>query len=299
VQLRFATGGAADGWAQVQMSASPFLVSSGEAVLHDMAHHPATLARYVVVEEGEVLGLTRVRTGGRPDEVRAMVQVHADHRGRGIGTVLLEQVLRVADGRSVAGVVNGDDHSVGVGDHWGFVRERSHRISAVDPRDAPPTPPTPDDLTTVPLTDVDPAGVWACLQEIATDDPSGLTRPVPLDEFLATEWTDPLHRPDLGRAAVTPDGTPVAYAEISAAHDRAWNAMTGTLPSHRGRGLATLVKAHALAACAADGITTCGTGNDDANAPMLAVNERLGYRPSAVTWSARRSGDLDRLDRPR
>lgn len=288
MQLRFATGGAAEGWAQVQMSASPYLLSSEEAVLHDMAHHPGTLARYVVVEDGEVLGLTRVRDGDRAGEVRAMIQVHADHRGRGVGTMLLEQVVRVADGRSVAGIVNGDDDSLAVSEHWGFVRERSHRISAVDPRDVPAPRGAPDDLRVLPLADVPPEQVWACLQDVALDDPSGLTRPVPLDEFLATDWEDPLHRPDLGRAAVTGDGTVAAYAHVTAAQDRAWNAMTGTLPAHRGRGLATLVKAHALAACAAGGITWCGTGNDDANAGMLAVNDRLGYRPSAVTWSARR-----------
>lgn len=287
MQLRFATAGAAEGWARVQMSASPFLVSDGHAVRHDMAHHPATLARYVVVEDGEVLGLTRVRDNG-PGEVRAMIQVHADHRGRGVGRLLLDQVLRVADGRAIAGVVNGDDYSVAVGDRWGFVRERSHRISAVDPRDVPAPPATPVDLRVVPLTDVDPERVWACLQDVAMDDPSGLTRPVPLDEFLATDWVDPLHRTDLGRATVDADGAVVAYAQITASHGRAWNAMTGTLPAHRGRGLATLVKAHALAACADAGITSCGTGNDDANAPMLAVNDRLGYRASAVTWSARR-----------
>lgn len=257
-------------------------------MLHDMAHSPVTLARYVVVEDGQVLGLTRVREGGRPGEVRAMIQVHADHRGRGVGTTLLEQVLRVADGRPVAGVVNGDDYSVTVSDHWGFVRERSHRISAVDPREAPAPGPTPEGLDVVPLSEVEPERVWSCLRLVAMDDPSGLTRSVPLEEYVATDWTDPLHRPDLGRAALTDDGTVVAYAQITAADDRAWNAMTGTLPAHRGRGLATLVKAHALAACAAAGIATCGTGNDDANAPMLAVNDRLGYRASAVTWSARR-----------
>ena len=288
MQLRFATGGAAAGWAEVQRSASPFLVSSEDSVLHDMATHPGTLARYVVVEDGQVLGLTRVRDNG-PGEVRAMIQVHADHRARGVGRQLLDQVLRVADGRSIAGVVNGDDHSIAVSEHWGFVRERSHRISAVDPRQVPPPPDAPEDLLVVPLADVAPALVWACLREVAMDDPSGLTQPVPLDQFVATDWHDPLHRPDLGRAALDADGRVVAYAQITAAHGRAWNAMTGTLPEHRGRGLATLVKAHALAACAAAGITTCGTGNDVENAPMLAVNDRLGYRPSATTWSARRT----------
>ncbi len=287
MQLRFATHGAAAGWARVQRSASPFLVSSAESVLHDMTHHPGTLARYVVVEDGEVLGLARVRDQG-PGEVRAMLQVHAAHQGRGVGRLLLDQVLRVAEGRSIDGIVNGDERSVAVSDHWGFVRERSHRISSVDPRLVPAPPATPDGLRVVSLADVHPAQVWACLQQVAEDDPSGLTQQLPLTEFLASEWTDPLHRPDLGRAVLDGD-TVAAYAEVTAAGDRAWNAMTGTVPRHRGRGLARLVKAHALVACAEAGITTCGTGNDDANAPMLAVNAWLGYRPTATTWSARRA----------
>lgn len=296
MQLRFATGGAAAGWAEVQRSASPFLVSSKDSVLHDMATHPGTLARYVVVEDGQVLGLTRVRES-RPGEVRAMLQVHADHQGRGVGRLLLDQVLRVAGGRSVAGVVNGDDHSVAVSEHWGFARERRHRISAVDPREAPAPPETPAGLRVVPLADVDPAQVWECLQVTAPDDPSGMTRPVPREEFLAVDWADPQHRPDLGRAALAGD-TVVAYAQVDAASDRAWSSMTGTRPEHRGRGLATLVKAHALAAMAAAGVTLCSTGNDRANAAMLAVNDRLGYRPSATTWSARRTPGWSSLSRP-
>jgi GNAT superfamily N-acetyltransferase len=289
MQLRFATAGAAGGWAEVQLSASPFLVSSEESVLHDMAHHPRTLARYVVVEDGRVLGLARMRES-RADEVSATVQVHAAHRDRGVGRLLLDRVLRVAAGRSIAGVVNGDERCLAVSDHWGFVRERAHRVSAVDPREVPAPPPTPEGLAVVALDELEPEAVWSCLGKVATDDPSGLTRPMRLEEFIATEWADPLHRPDLGRAVVDGAGTVAAFAEITAAQGRAWNAMTGTLPSHRGRGLARLVKAHALAACAAAGITTCSTANDDANAPMLAVNDRLGYRPAATMWSARRPG---------
>ena len=33
-------------------------------------------------------------------------------------------------------------------------------------------------------------------------------------------------------------------------------------------------------------MTRCCTGNDDANAPMLAVNATLGYEPVAWTTSA-------------
>jgi RimJ/RimL family protein N-acetyltransferase len=66
--------------------------------------------------------------------------------------------------------------------------------------------------------------------------------------------------------------------------------MTGCLPGARGRGLATLAKSHTLRALAADGVTRCSTGNDEANAAMLAVNHRLGYRPAATVWTAERPG---------
>jgi GNAT superfamily N-acetyltransferase len=55
-----------------------------------------------------------------------------------------------------------------------------------------------------------------------------------------------------------------------------------TVPQHRGRGLARLVKLAALHRAAERGITTAYTGNDEANAP---VNTRLGYRQVATQWS--------------
>lgn len=36
---------------------------------------------------------------------------------------------------------------------------------------------------------------------------------------------------------------------------------------------------------AAAGIQQVASGNDDANAAMLAVNRRLGYVPLATVWS--------------
>ena len=127
-------------------------------------------------------------------EVRAMVRVHTEHRGRSVGRLLLELVLRLAEGRDIAGIVNGDEHSVAVGDHWGFVRERQHQISSIDPSKVPPPPVTPDDLRVVPLDAIEPARVWACLQEVATDDPSGQTQPLPLEEVIDTHWLSPAHR---------------------------------------------------------------------------------------------------------
>ena len=57
------------------------------------------------------------------------------------------------------------------------------------------------------------------------------------------------------------------------------NWMTGTRRAYRGRGLALAVKLASIEWAAANGITRMLTFNDATNAPMLAVNRRLGYEP--------------------
>jgi len=58
---------------------------------------------------------------------------------------------------------------------------------------------------------------------------------------------------------------------------RAVNNFTGTLRSHRGRGLATLAKLASIRWAAGNGIVSISTTNDERNAGMLAVNRKLGY----------------------
>lgn len=67
-----------------------------------------------------------------------------------------------------------------------------------------------------------------------------------------------------------------------------WSDYTASRPEHRGRGLARAAKLGALRLAAANGVTVAYTGNDEANKPMLAINERLGYRPVAAEWSCLR-----------
>ncbi len=54
---------------------------------------------------------------------------------------------------------------------------------------------------------------------------------------------------------------------------------TATAAAHRERGLATLAKLAQLRWAAANGIDRVVTDNDERNAPMLAINRRLGYEP--------------------
>ena len=286
MELRFATGGAADGWARVRVAAGPYLLGTEASVLHDLEHDPTTLARYVVVEDGEVLGIGRVRRRGdsTPD---VMVMVHPDHEGRGVGRLLFDRLVQVTGPQEVDSLVNGDDRSLAVAETWGFTRVREHRVSSTDPRTVPAPAAPPPDMHVRTLAEVGPRAVWKCHDATAEDDPSGLTTRVPFEHFLATDWTGPLHRADLGHAVVNVSEV-VSYSQVDVAGNRAWSTMTGCRRDHRGRGLATLAKAHTLRALTHAGVILASTGNDEENRAMLAVNDRLGYRPASSTWSMRR-----------
>ena len=70
--------------------------------------------------------------------------------------------------------------------------------------------------------------------------------------------------------------------------DQFGNALTGVVPDHRGRGLARALKVLSAEAARAAGARWLVTGNNARNAPMLAVNEALGYRREAGILHLRR-----------
>jgi GNAT superfamily N-acetyltransferase len=61
--------------------------------------------------------------------------------------------------------------------------------------------------------------------------------------------------------------------------ERAGTAMTGVHPAYRGRGIALAVKARSARLARDAGFRAMRTTNHLGNAPMLAVNRRLGYQP--------------------
>jgi len=97
-------------------------------------------------------------------------------------------------------------------------------------------------------------------------------------------WTDPgLDR--CASVAATANGEIIGFTLVTRDGERMWSEMTATLPQHRGRGLARLVKSAALQRAAEGGVTVAYTSNDESNAPMRAVNSRLGYCRVATQWS--------------
>ncbi|MDQ6919619.1 MAG: hypothetical protein M3Z98_09705 [Candidatus Dormibacteraeota bacterium] len=65
-----------------------------------------------------------------------------------------------------------------------------------------------------------------------------------------------------------------------------WTGFTGSVRSHRGRGIARAVKMETLAQAIELGVASVSTDNDERNAPMLHINEDLGYalRPAFADY---------------
>jgi GNAT superfamily N-acetyltransferase len=61
--------------------------------------------------------------------------------------------------------------------------------------------------------------------------------------------------------------------------DAAENDFTGVAVTHRGRGIAPVLKLHAIAWARAHGVNWFYTASEVGNAPMVTINRRLGYQP--------------------
>jgi hypothetical protein len=98
--------------------------------------------------------------------------------------------------------------------------------------------------------------VWTASAAVVEGDPSGLSSVTPYDEWIATDWNHPDLRRDLSIALLEGDT------------------------------LVSFVKSAALTRSRDASLTDAFTGNDAGNAPMLAVNQWLGYQSTASSWTA-------------
>jgi len=69
--------------------------------------------------------------------------------------------------------------------------------------------------------------------------------------------------------------------------ERAYNTMTGVLRPYRRRKIALALKLLAIRYARKNGSCYLDTDNDSLNAPMLAINSRLGYKPQRGTYTLR------------
>jgi GNAT superfamily N-acetyltransferase len=280
---------------RVLREAHPHELFSEEGFRHRQATLPprARQRRWVAVEGGEVVAMAgaELHIFAETAETAVMgVTVRPAHRGRGLGAELFEAAIEHARGIGASRVLaeSGDANGRPFLERRGFRRTHTRRYSRIDPREADlsgldelRSDKEAEGFTVVPLAQCRPEDVHAVDAETSVDIPMEVPiTHVPFDEWEAAFWRHPLLSRDGSFAAVS-DGLPVALtmARVDPAGGRALNEMTGTLRPFRGRGLARLVKLCQLEWSAANGITSVVTENDETNAAMLAVNERIGYRP--------------------
>ncbi|GAC1657215.1 MAG: hypothetical protein NVS9B1_14410 [Candidatus Dormibacteraceae bacterium] len=69
----------------------------------------------------------------------------------------------------------------------------------------------------------------------------------------------------------------LSYLRYPPVRGNVWTGFTGTVRDVRGRGIARAVKMETLAQAIELGVPRVRTGNDERNAPMLHINQDLGY----------------------
>ncbi|MEV4119207.1 GNAT family N-acetyltransferase [Micromonospora sp. NPDC049645] len=215
-----------------------------------------------------------------------LLHVHPEHRRRGIGSELLTAAtdhLRTLGTRRLRAVAQED--SLPFARRHGYEPSRELRYSALDLNPAPALPEPPPGVRLRPIADLDPQLLFAADLASVVDEPSD----VPLDTKSYESWQydvwDNLGLDKTASTAAEIDGEVAAFSLVKRDGDRMWSDYTGTIPAYRGQGLARLAKTAALHRAAANGVRVAYTSNDEANAPMLAINTRLGYRPVAAEWS--------------
>ncbi len=255
---------------------------------------------WAVEESGALVGWATAGLNSETTEQHAAaagVMVHPTARQRGLGTSLWNEVeahLRALDVRHVTSIGSDSDGSCRFMAARGFEVTFVERTSGLDPRMLPAAPAPPEGVELRPFAKIDDPHVVfeldvEALRDVPTDQPLDDIR---FDEWLERTW----HYPDTdqdGSLLALVDGQPAGFTTLLISPETllAVSGMTGVARRFRGRGLSELLKRHALAHAAAKGVRMALTDNDETNAPMLAVNDKLGYRPvaSRLVFSRRRT----------
>lgn len=253
------------------------------------------------------------------EHARVLVYVRPEHRRRGIGTALLaeaESRVRAAGRTVLSGEVDEPEQLTGASPARAFLTRHGFACALVDVRRdlALPVPPQ---LLADCLAHASEASAGYDVTAFSRRCPDHLLEaraalgramsvmfPSGDLELEEEHWDAELVRTKeamferMGRrywaAMALRDGEAVAFTELGlnlAEPERAYQWDTLVLPEHRGHSLGLLLKATVLQQLQADSPRSrlVSTWNATVNAPMIAVNERLGFRPNGTlsTWQKR------------
>ena len=235
--------------------------------------------------DGVDAGSAAVSVGASlPDICRMFLTVLAELRCRGVGSALLDASAGWAVEHGVreleATVESDDKESIGFALRRGF-EERSREMGLeldVTAADLPAAGP-PEGIEIVLFADRPELadGAYDVGSEALPDIPGheDWTLP-PLEQFVES------HLRGLAVFLAVVDGEVVGYAKLREHPDgrTADHGMTAVKRTWRGRGIAKSLKLAEITWARANGIERLTASNEERNAPMLRINESLGYRPA-------------------
>lgn len=217
------------------------------------------------------------------------LQVREPYRRRGVGAALLARVAEHATVLGKGSLHMWTSEARAEAGPWlarrGFAEhERAKYVALPLAGLAPPAadPPPGVELTTLAARPELVPAIYDAALEAEADIPSA-------DAFVPLtieQWrTFAVDRPDLPHdgcvVALAGDGV-VGWASMGLPAARpgvGYHNMTGVRRAWRGRGVAGALKRATIAWAIGRGLEELETENDEANAPMRAINRRLGYRP--------------------
>ena len=265
-------------WCEVWNAITPREPNELETVKRRLERQPERL--YLVAFEGdEAVGLGFCGPSQSPERTAIVVCVLPEHRRRGVGSELFDQVVAHAPqlGRPhVSGMVDEDDpESIAWVTNRGFEEsgrqvELSRELSSAEAE-----PQAPHGVVLTPLDESRHEEAYEVWAECYPDMPVSPPIPAPTyEEWLAEEVSGPVTFLALDAGRVVG-----AAALMERVDGLAEHGLTAVLRSHRGRGIATALKQALIHWAGEHGFSELTTWTQDGNAAMQAVNLKLGYRP--------------------
>src|SRR5438105_4561988 len=132
--------------------------------------------------------------------------------------------------------------------------------------------------------------IWRLSEEAGEDVPTTMPRiPEAMESYLRWTRAPEIHRDRFWIARIGDEVVGLSVLGYPPVRGIVGTEWTATDRSVRGRGIARALKCETLAQAIALGVDRVRTGNDEANAPILHLNETMGYHltPASINYLRR------------